>query len=325
MDTTIAKIVLLIAIENLFLQVLRGVLYPKFAYLLIYEGVIEMALKLDMVGKTYGPFVRDYNFKDLILFALGCGAGYDGITDLEYVYEKDQKILPMFASMLIVDSEVTKTIDWGFDWGGSLHWGFDLKFHQPLTKMKGRMSTKVRLNGLYDRGEGRGTLAQHIGDTYDEEGNHICTNESWDCAVFDGGWGGPKAPADIVEMPDRAPDFEVTETVPLNQALIYRLSGDYHPQHIDWEYAKNEAHQPKPILHAISTASVACRHIIKTMFPGQPERLTRFKTRITKPFLPGATLKTQIWRWDDNSVRFRVINADDPELIYLNFALVEWK
>lgn len=285
---------------------------------------MALPLKLDMVGKTYGPFEREYNFRELIIFALGCGAGYDGKTDLEYVYEKDQKILPMFAAMPIVDSEVTKTIDYGFDWGGSLHWGFDLRFHRPMTKMQGKLSTKVLLKALYDRGEGRGTLAQHIGDTYDESGDLIFTNESWDCALYDGGWDGPKAPKDIVEIPERDPDFEVSERVPENQAIIYRLSGDYHPQHIDWQYAKDNGH-PKPILHAVSTAGVACRHIIRTMFPGQPERLTRFKTRITKPFLPGSTLKTQIWKWDDNSVRFRVINAEDPSLVYLNFALAEWK
>lgn len=283
-----------------------------------------MALKLDMQGKTYGPFEREYTFKDLILFALGCGAGADGRTDLEYVYEKDLKILPMFAAMPIVDSQVTKTIDYGFNWGGSLHWGFDLRFHQPLTKLSGKLSTHVLLKGLYDRGPNKGCLAQHIGDTYDETGTKIFTNESWDCALFDGGFGGPKAPKDIVEMPDRTPDFAVSERIPLNQALIYRLSGDYHPQHIDWEYAQKYGYE-KPILHAVSTAGAACRHIIRTLFPGEPERLTRFKTRITKPLYPGVTITTQMWKWDEHSIHFRVIDADNPEQIYLNYALVEWK
>ncbi|MCM0755323.1 hypothetical protein M7784_08700 [Desulfovibrio aminophilus] len=283
-----------------------------------------MALKLDMQGKTYGPFVRKYDFKDLILFALGCGAGRDGRTDLQYVYEKDLKILPLFAAMPIVDSEVTKTIDYGFNWGGSLHWGFDLQFHQPLTKLSGTLSTQVLLKGLYDRGEGRGLLAQHIGDTYDETGTKLFTNESWDIALYDGGFGGPKPPKDVVEMPDRAPDFEVSEPIDQNRALIYRLSGDYHPQHIDWEYAQKYGH-PKPNLHAVSTAGTACRHIIQTIIPGEPGRLTRFKTRITKPLYPGVTIKTQIWKWDDHSVHFRVVDADNADMIYLNYALAEWK
>lgn len=284
-----------------------------------------MAIKMEMVGQTFGPFERDYNFKDLILFALGCGAASDGRTDLEYVYEKDLKILPIFAAMPIVDSEVTKTIDYGYNYAGSLHWSFDLKFHQPMTKLSGKLSTHVLLKGLYDRGPGKGLLAQHIGDTYDETGTKIFTNESWDCLIYDGGFGGPKAPADIVEIPDREPDYEVSEQIPQNQALIYRLSGDYHPQHIDWEYAKNIGYD-KPILHAVSTSGAACRHIIKTLIPGEPERLTRFKTRITSPLLPGVTIKTQMWKMGENLVHFRVINAAEPEAKpYLNFGLVEWK
>ncbi len=283
-----------------------------------------MAIKTEMVGQTYGPFVRKYDWKALSVFALGCGAGDDGKTDLQYVYEKNMKVLPMFAAMPIVDTEVTKTIDWGYDYSGSLHWGFDLKFHQPMTKLSGTLSTKVLLKGLYDRGEGRGTLAQHIGDTYDEDGNHLFTCESWDCCIFDGGWNGPKAPKDIVEIPEHEPDYEACEKISLNRALIYRLSGDTHPQHVEWEYAKEVGYE-KPILHAVSTAGATVRHIINTFIPGEPERLTRFKTRITKPLLPGVTIKVQMWKMDENSIRFRVINADDPDTIYLNFALAEWK
>ncbi|WP_371363931.1 hypothetical protein SRRS_48220 [Sporomusa rhizae] len=282
-----------------------------------------MTIKMEMVGKTFGPFEREYDFRELMLLGLGCGAGADGITDLEYVYEKNLKILPIFGAMPIVDQIVTKTIDYGYNYAGSLHWGFDLKFHQPLTKTSGKLSTYVLLKGLYDRGPDKGLLAQHIGDTYDETGAKIFTNESWDCLIYDGGFGGPKPPKDIVEIPDREPDYEVSEQIPLNQALIYRLQGDYHPQHVDWEYAKEIGYE-KPILHAVSTAGVACRHIIKTLFPGEPERLTRFKTRITSPLLPGVTIKTQMWKMGENLVHFRVIDAA-TEKAYLNFALVEWK
>ena len=79
-----------------------------------------MAINTDMVGQTFGPFVRDYTFRDLELFALGCGAGIDGKDGLEYLNEHDErdpklKVLPMFGAMLIVDSEVTRTIDYGYN------------------------------------------------------------------------------------------------------------------------------------------------------------------------------------------------------------------
>lgn len=46
-----------------------------------------MAISTEIVGKEFGPFVREYTFKDLEICALGCNAGYDGKTDLEYVNE----------------------------------------------------------------------------------------------------------------------------------------------------------------------------------------------------------------------------------------------
>ena len=83
-------------------------------------------IKTEMVGQSFGPFVRDYTFRDLELFALGCGAGIDGKEDLQYVNEHDVRaprvsVLPMFGAMLIVDSEVTRTIDYGYNYAGSLH------------------------------------------------------------------------------------------------------------------------------------------------------------------------------------------------------------
>ena len=41
-----------------------------------------MAISTEIVGKTFGPFVRDYTFKDLEICALGCGAGWDGRVGL---------------------------------------------------------------------------------------------------------------------------------------------------------------------------------------------------------------------------------------------------
>ena len=49
-----------------------------------------MAISTEIVGKEFGPFVREYTFRDLEICALGCNAGYDGKTDLEYVNEGAQ-------------------------------------------------------------------------------------------------------------------------------------------------------------------------------------------------------------------------------------------
>ena len=48
-----------------------------------------MAISTEIVGREFGPFVREYTFKDLEICALGCNAGFDGQTDLIYVNEHD--------------------------------------------------------------------------------------------------------------------------------------------------------------------------------------------------------------------------------------------
>lgn len=118
-----------------------------------------MAISTEIVGKTFGPFVRDYTFKDLEICALGCGAGWDGKVDLDYVNEGDAKnpelkVLPIFAVPLTVNEEMTTTLDYGFDYSGSLHYGIDVHFHAPF-KMSDHIETYVTQEAIWDRGEGR--------------------------------------------------------------------------------------------------------------------------------------------------------------------------
>lgn len=139
-----------------------------------------MAISTEIVGKTFGPFVRDYTFKDLEICALGCGAGWDGRVDLEYVNEGDAKnpdlkVLPIFAVPLTVNEEMTTTLDYGFDYSGSLHYGIDVHFHAPF-KMNDHIETFVTQEAIWDRGEGRGSLSKQVGKSYSADGTHLCTS-----------------------------------------------------------------------------------------------------------------------------------------------------
>ena len=128
-------------------------------------------------------------------------------------------------------------------------------------------------------------------------------------------------------MPDREPDVVVDEVYGLNQALIYRLMGDWHQQHIDWSYTEQTGLE-RPIAHAISYAGMVMRHAIASYFPGEPERMTRFKTRVTSPVVPGTKLRTELWKVGDNELRFRLVDADYAETgakPHLNWGIIEWK
>ena len=203
-----------------------------------------MAISTEIVGKTFGPFVRDYTFKDLEICAHGCGAGWDGRVDLEYVNEGDArnpdlKVLPIFAVPLTVNEEMTTTLDYGFDYSGSLHYGIDVHFHAPF-KMNDHIETFVTQEAIWDRGEGRGSLSKQVGKSYSADGTHLCTVDTYDCCIYDGGWGGDQPPRDSVEYPDREPDFTYEETYGYNWPLVYRLMGDWHQQHIDWSHHQSD-------------------------------------------------------------------------------------
>ncbi|MFR4802410.1 MAG: 3-alpha,7-alpha,12-alpha-trihydroxy-5-beta-cholest-24-enoyl-CoA hydratase [Eggerthellaceae bacterium] len=232
-----------------------------------------MAISTEIVGKTFGPFVRDYTFKDLEICALGCGCAWDGKVDLEYVNEHeaknpDLKVLPIFGVPLTVNEEMTTTLDYGFDYSGSLHYGIDVYFHAPF-KMNDHIETFVTQEAIWDRGEGRGSLSKQVGKSYSSDGTHLCTVETYDCCIYDGGFGGEQPPKDVVEYPDREPDLVYEEVCGLQWPLIYRMMGDWHQQHIDWSYTEQTG-LARPINHGVCSAGIAMRHVIKLLFPESP-------------------------------------------------------
>ena len=296
------------------------------------ERVIDtMAINTDIVGKEFGPFVRTYDFRYLEICALGCNAAYDGITDLEYVNEGDANnphlaVLPIFGVPLTVNEEMTRTLDYGYDYSGSLHYGFEIRIHNPF-KMSDRVETFVTQDALYDRGEGKGCLSQQTGRSYSSDGTHLCTVETWDVCINDGGWGGPKPPHDVVDIPECPADAEITETIPYNMPLIYRLMGDWHQQHIDWAYIAQTGLE-RPIVHGVSLGGFAMRHLITAWIPHEPNRMTRFKTRITSPVIPGQTLTTRMWQVGEKEVRFQLLDVDADithAKPHLNYGIFEWE
>src|SRR5258708_6103954 len=74
--------------------------------------------------------------------------------------------------------------------------------------------------------------------------------------VADGGLGGPPRESQPVHsIPDRKPDLVCDLGTRPEQAVIYRLSGDRNPLHIDPDMAKT-AGFPKPIMHGLGTFGV---------------------------------------------------------------------
>jgi NAD(P)-dependent dehydrogenase (short-subunit alcohol dehydrogenase family)/acyl dehydratase/putative sterol carrier protein len=278
-----------------------------------------MSLNLSAVGRRIGPLTSEYSWKDIILYAVGVGAGFD---ELPYVYEEKLKVIPSFAVPSVTQffSQVIALSDVNI--AGLLHGEHDLILHSPIPAEGGTLTTEGKITHIYDRGAGSGAVIIAEGTTYYEDGRKLFTNIITMLARLDGGFDGQAPPRERFASPEREPDFEETAYPSPDQPLLYRLSGDTIPLHVDPEFARAAGFEG-PIMHGLCTHGFACRALIKLLFPGEPERMTRFRVRFTKPLYPGTPIKTQIWKLEDGRGVFRTLNAESGDVV-LDRGVVEW-
>jgi acyl dehydratase len=122
----------------------------------------------------------------------------------------------------------------------------------------------------------------------------------------DGGFGGPPGRSTgRRELPDRSPDRIHRWTTIPQQALIYRLSGDYNPLHADPNIAWKAGFK-RPILHGLATFGISALAIIDVLCGGDPTKLRAISGRFSAPVYPGNTLRTDIWLEAD-SILFQTV------------------
>ncbi|KAL7284837.1 hypothetical protein ACG7TL_002150 [Trametes sanguinea] len=93
---------------------------------------------------------------------------------------------------------------------------------------------------------------------------------------------------------DRKPDWVVRDQTSPEQAVVYRLSGDYNELHINPAIGAATGFGGV-ILHGLSTFGFAARAVINAVGGGDPRSLTLFGVRFTAPVKPGDALETSIW------------------------------
>ncbi|KAL6302250.1 peroxisomal dehydratase [Sparassis latifolia] len=93
---------------------------------------------------------------------------------------------------------------------------------------------------------------------------------------------------------DRKPDWVVRDQTSPQQAIMYRLSGDYNALHIDPRIGQ-AAGFGGVILHGLSSFGFAARGIISAIGGNDPHTLKYFGLRFTSPVKPGDALETSVW------------------------------
>jgi acyl dehydratase len=258
---------------------------------------------------------------DVVLYALGVGS-----TELAFVYEDGLSALPTMAATLAYPGFIWQDPRFGVNWRRVLHGETSITIHSPLP-VEGELIGRTTIGPLFDKGAGKGVVAFQTREIHLRDGPHLATVRNATMLRDEGGFGrSGEAQPQPHPIPERAPDIIHMLATAANQAMIYRLSGDLNPLHIDPAVAE-AAGFPRPILHGLATYGFAGRAVLGTLCDNRPERLKRLDVRFSSPMFPGETIKVEIWREDGGGdggrAAFRAI-AQEREQIVLNNGYAEF-
>ncbi|MEE8384565.1 MAG: MaoC/PaaZ C-terminal domain-containing protein [Dehalococcoidia bacterium] len=248
-----------------------------------------LAAKFPSQRAQWGP-------DDIILYHLGLGAGFDKPTDpkeLEYTYERNLKVLPSYGVIPVFGALAGLGEMPGVDINFMmvLHGEQDLVIHRPIP-VSGSVENNRRVSAIWDKGKAALIVMETVSS--DKDGP-LFTNRFGIFARGEGGFGGESGPPAGNKAPERAPDVTVESKTLPNQALIYRLSGDKNPLHVDPEFAQIGGFD-KPILHGLSSFGVVCKAVVDGVLEGDVTKVARYQVRFTGVVFPGETVVTSVWR-----------------------------
>lgn len=270
----------------------------------------------------FEPIRHTYTRRDTMLYALGLGVGASDPTeagDLKYVYEKSLVALPTQAVTLASAPMLLAQPEFGINYKLLLHAEQTLQIHKPLPT-EATVIGETSIDEIYDKGAAKGAILYMTRKLFDAaSGDLLSTMGNVAFLRGDGGFGGKSegAPKPRAVPADRPADHSVALTNMPNQALIYRLSGDYNPLHSDPEIAA-VAGFDRPILHGLCHYGMAGRALIKTLCGDDPSRLQRLDARFTSPVYPGEPLHVELWNIAAGDASFRVV-ATERNVIVQDF------
>lgn len=277
-----------------------------------------------VVNRVFPDTEQTYTSKDSILYALGVGFGAQPLDakHLQFLFEENLTASPTYANVLGHPGMWARDPEYAVDWKKLLHAEQRLEMHHVLPP-EGKVIGKHAIMGIRDQGERGAMLHQRKFVIDATTGERIATVTNTLMLRGDGGCGDfGDVPAELQKLPETAPDssveVEATELAP----LIYRLSGDLNPLHIDPEVAK-VAGFPRPILHGLATKGLAGYALLKQFCDFDAKRLGSMAVRFTRPVLPGDRIRFEFWGTGSGTIRFRAILPERDNLVVLDRCTAE--
>lgn len=276
-----------------------------------------------VLGHEFVPTSFEYSDREVILYALGIGAGQDPLNPVElaFVYEGSSqgfKVFPTFAVTFPAGLGTRLGSLPGLEFHPMmlLHGEQYLEIKKPLPTA-GQIKSYGKISNVYDKGAGALLLIDVT--SKDEGGEEVAFNQFSLFIRGIGGFGGERGPSSskLNQPPDREPDVVHQEVVPANQAVLYRLTGDRNPLHVDPAMAAKGGFE-RPILHGLCTFGFAARAVLKHYASSAPARFKSIKTRFARHFFPGETLVTEMWDVGDEAIVFRCKVAERDDYVITN-------
>ena len=276
----------------------------------------------------FGAITQSYAPRDSMLYALGIGLGANPLDrgQLHFVYEKDLRTVPTMATVLGSPGFWWRDPRTGADWVKLVHGEQTIRIFQPLPPSATVVSHN-RVMSITDKGAGKGAMVvikreireQASGELLAEvvHGTFLRGDGGYSAGPHQSDPGPPALPA----APESVPPLEVELATLEQQALIYRLSGDYNVLHADPDVAQ-AAGFPRPILHGLCTYGMAAHAVLRAVTGYDAARIRGLAVRFTAPVYPGETIKFQLWPRDSASFHLRA-RIDARNVIVLNNGLVE--
>ncbi|MGW4101274.1 MaoC/PaaZ C-terminal domain-containing protein [Mycobacterium sp. NPDC004974] len=260
-----------------------------------------MPIDLDKaLGAELEPIEFSWTSSDIQLYHLGLGAGADPMDarELRYLVDDTPQVLPTFGNVAVsfhmteppkvqfpgIDIELSKV----------LHASEAVSVPGPIPT-SGTAKSVQRFTEIWDKGKAAVIVSEST--VTDESGKVLWTTKRSIFARGEGGFGGERGPATSAELPDRAPDIEISLPTLPQQALLYRLCGDRNPLHSDPAFAAAAGFE-RPILHGLCTYGIGCKAIVDNLLDGDVSQVASYGARFAGVVIPGETLQANIWKED---------------------------
>jgi acyl dehydratase len=257
-----------------------------------------MSFNLENIGKKTKENTFAYDWKDVILYALGIGAQPD---ELPFVYEGVKGGLKVFPSFATIAHAGANAMPLALGKGAGnilsrlVHGSQQIKLFRPFKK-RGKIVNVGELHSILDKGKNAIINVKVTGNT--PEGEPIYETLAGYFVFGMGGFGGDPGPTEDPLIPPEGvtPDFSISYKTQQNQAALYRLNGDFNPLHIDPAFAMRVIKEANPILHGLGTYGFATRAIVYGLCDGDVSRFKEFGARFSKFVYPGDTITTEGWK-----------------------------